>query len=89
MAQYYCASLSQGQLDDTLGLQHIRPDLLNLQPRRTNQLMPPFLRTLGRCATGYQSYINLGRDDATSVVRENQLAENDLGIVRRHCCREL
>ena len=86
---HYCTPSLQGQLYDTLRLRHIRPDLLNFQPRRTYHLMPLPLRALGRCQTGHHSYINLSCDKATFLVGENELIEEDFGVAWRHCWREL
>ena len=81
--------LFQAQLYDTLRLLHIRPDLLDLEPRRPYHLMPLPLWPLGCCQAGHHSDINLGCDYTTSLIGQDEFIEEDLGIAWHHCGRKL
>ena len=82
-------SLLQDQLYDTLRFRQMRPDLLNFQPRAIHHLVPLTLRALGRYQTDHHSQIYLGCNQATALVGENELIEDNFGIAWRHCWREL
>ena len=82
---YAVDNLFQYQFDDTFRLRYVRPDLLDLEPRRTQYILPLALRALFRCHAGHHGHVHLGCDDATSYVGEDKLVEQYLGVAWRHC----
>ena len=79
----------QPHLDDTLRIRRLRPDPLDLQTRRIEQIPPLLLATFHRAQERHHRDVPLRADETHPSIRQDELVEEDLAVAGFHGVSEL